>query len=329
MPQSLFGRTVVVQLGDLTLGESYSDLKVAFSVEKTLKSEPNTANIQIYGLNRTSVANALARNTDLRVRLFAGYAGAPSLIFEGYPTKKDGFVFEPGPPDSVLKIKAKDGVRRFERARLNVTLSGEVTIEDALLRAAESLGLPVDVIDAPPGIRLTQGATFNGRTEDVLDRLALATNSDWSVQDGKFQWIQRRSARPGTGALFSSELRNIVRGAKRKDKGIELTTFIQGSVVPGALFRYKSESGQLNGDYKITKVKYTGDSRSGNAFYAVIEGGDYTSEEEQRRISATKLKPITDAIGDGLVATANTLGKLLYREGEVYEENEFVNDFGN
>lgn len=325
----LFGRTVIIQLGDEKIGRSYEDLKVSFSVEKTLKSEPNKADIEIYGLSRTSIAQYLAANTDLRVRLFAGYNGAPSLIFEGYPVKKEGLVFTPGPPDSILKIKAKDGVRRFERARVNIARTDEMKFEDVLIEVASSLGLPPDTIDVPPDIRLTQGATLSGQAEDILDRLALAANADWSVQDGKFQFIARRSARAGQGPVFSSELRNVVGAARRKDKGIELTTFIQGTVVPGGLFRYVSETSQLNGDYKIHKVRYRGDSRGGGEFYAVIEGRDYESAAERERLNAQAFKRIEDAAGDFLVTAANTLGEVLYREGQVYEEDEFVNDFGN
>lgn len=311
MATPLFGRTVVIQLGDTEIVKSYSDLRVSFSVEKTLSSEPNTANIEVYGLSRDSIANFLAANTDLRVRLFAGYAGAPVMIFEGYPVKKEGLVFTPGPPESVLKIKAKDGTRRFERARVNLSLDTEMTYEDILVEVAGSLGLPVDVIDAPPDIRLTSGTTLVGQAEDILDRLALASNADWSSQDGKFQFVQRRGARPGQGPLFSSALRNIVGAAKRKDKGIELTTFLQGALVPGGLFRYESDYGSLNGDYKITKVRYAGDSRSGNQFYATVEGRDYTNLAEQARLSAASKLKLNEKISETIVEVTKTLVEVL------------------
>lgn len=279
----LFGRKVLVQLGGVDIGESFEDLRVRFNITKTLKSEPNSGNIEIYGLTRTSVAAYISLERDLRVRLLAGY-DTPYLLFDGNPVKESdgnsGISFRAEGAERVFKIKAKDGLRRYERARVNVSLGQETSLEDVLVKVAEELAVPVDTIDVPPDIQLTQGVSLTGQATDVLDRLALSTGADWSIQDGKFQFLARRSARRGQGLLLSTEARNIIGSPQRKGKGVKVTTFIHGSVVPGAKFRLRSDEGLLDGDYKATEVKYTGDSHYGDDFHATITGVPYKTQAE-------------------------------------------------
>lgn len=282
----LFGRQVLLQLGGLTVANSYEDFRIRFSVTKTLKSEPNEASIEVYGLNQASIANYLAADRDLRVRLLAGYrGGAPSLLFDGFPVKDEGLVFEEQAAERVLKIKAKDGLRRFEKARVNLTLGQASTLQDVLIEVASSLGLPVDTIEVPPDTQLTQGVTLVGQAADVMDRIALSANADWSIQDGKFQFLQKRGRRRGQGPLLSADLQNYVGTPRRKDKGVEVTAFLQESIVPGGLFRLETKTGLHDGDYKVYEVKYTGDSFYDNDFYAVIQGRPYQTQAEGERLS--------------------------------------------
>ena len=309
----LFDRRVFLQLGNQKTAQNYEDFRIRFSVEKTLKREPNSATIEVYGLNRVSIAQYLAADRDLRVRLFAGHrTGAPALLFDGFPVKKDGLVFEATGAERVLKIKAKDGQRRYERARVNLTLGQETTLEDVLAECASALGLPIDTIDAPPDVRLTQGTTLSGRPTEILDQLALSSRADWSIQDGKFQFLQKRGRRSnGEGDLFSHELGNYVGAPRRREKGVEVTAILQGSIVPGSLFRLQSKDGTYDGDYKCQEVKYTGDNFYDNDFYAVIYGLPYERADDVARASAATIARIQDSVGDALVSFGQSLGSIL------------------
>jgi hypothetical protein len=302
----LFGRRVFLQLGNQTTAQNYEGFRIRFSVEKTLKREPNSATIEIYGLNRTSIANYLAADRDLRVRLLAGHrSGTPALLFDGFPVKDEGLVFDQRAGERVLKIKAKDGLRRYERARVNLTLGQASTLEDVLVECAKSLGLPIDAIDAPANVQLTQGTTLAAPTEQILDQLALSSNATWSIQDGKFQFLQKAGRRAnGEGPLFSYELGNYVGTPRRKDKGVELTAILQGAVVPGSLFRLRTKDGLLDGDYKVHEVKYTGDNFYDTEFYAVILGKPYVTAAEaanaERRATAASIAQIEAAVDDAI-----------------------------
>lgn len=323
----LFGRRVFLQLGNQNTAQNFEDFRIRFSVEKTIKREPNSATLEIYGLNRQSIAQYLALDRDLRVRLFAGHrTNAPSLLFDGFPVKEDGLVFDSTGPERILKIKAKDGLRRYEKARVNLTLGQASTIEDVLAEVAGSLGLPVGAIDAPSNAQLTQGTTLTGQASDILDQIALSSNAEWSIQDGKFQFIQKRGRlRNGEGILFSHELGNYVNSPRRRDKGVEVTAILQGAIVPGALFRVRSKDKLLDGDYKAREVKYTGDNFYDGDFYAVVYGTKYQTVEDVERASAAALARIEQTVGDALVGFGQALGSILDPN---YRGPGPVNDFG-
>lgn len=318
----LFGRTTLLQLGNQTVADSYEGLRIRFSVTKTLGGKPNSGNIEVYGLNRDTIAAYLAADRDLRVRLLAGYQGAPSLIFDGFPAKKEGLVFSKTGAERILKIKAKDGLRRYEKARVSKSFGQSSTFEDVLVEVAGGLGLPVSTIEVPPDVKLTQGVHLNGFAKDVLDRLALSANADWSIQDGKFQFIQKRGRLRGQGPLFSDERNNIVGDIRRKDKGIELTTFVQGTITPGVIFEVSTgnrpggvsgEDAFFNGTWKAKEVKYTGDSFYDNDYYCVITGVPFETqaEGEARLLEENLLKQIDNAAGDVVEAIGTNLSKVL------------------
>ncbi len=294
MPE-LFGRTTIIQLGNLTTADSYENLRPRFSVTKTLGGKPNSANIEVYGLSRESIVQYLAQDRDLRIRLLAGYDNTPSLIFDGFPVKKEGLVFEQNGASKILKIKAKDGQRRYEKARVNLSLGEATSMEDVLVEVAGSLGLPVGTIEIPPDVELTQGVHLSGQASDILDRLALSANADWSIQDGRFQFIAKSGSLRGQGPLFSDLLGNVVGNVRRKDKGVEVTTFINGPIVPGVIFKVNVTDGFYNGTYKAKSVKYSGDSHYDNDYYAVVEGVPFETQAEGRaRMSKAKQNRIIE-----------------------------------
>lgn len=274
---ALYGRKVILQLDN----SNYEDLRIDFSVTKTLGGKPNKASISVYNLSDVSgFLRAALEDKDNapRIRLLAGYNGAPGLLFDGFPTK-DGISYSKSGGDRVVKITAKDGFKRYQNARVSASFATETTYEEVLTEVLTQLGLPLDTVDVPPDIRLTQGISLEGQAVDILDRLAQSANADWSIQDGKFMFLQKSRRRNGQGVLFSYKSRNIVGVPQRKKDGVVVPTLISQPFIPGSLFRLESFSGLLDGDYKIKKVDYRGSSWSGD-FTASVFGVDYQTVDE-------------------------------------------------
>lgn len=266
----LFNRVVVLQIDQ----ESFSDFRINFRITKTPRGEPNEAQIQIYGLSRPSVAKFLSVGTAARIRLLAGYDGAPSLLFEGNPIA-DGITLEKKGPERILNIKCLDGIRAYQRARVNFTFERGTTYGQLIEKTLGQMGLPLGIIDRenPEWNRAVESsAVLEGRAADVLDRLADTLKSQWSIQDGSLQFIREGRSRTNRGPVYSPGLRNVVNSPSPKDKGkIEITTLLN-PITPGDRFVLRGfEDPRFQGIYRAENVVHTGDSGFDPSFYTSIE----------------------------------------------------------
>lgn len=262
------GREVELQLDE----ESFSDFRINFRVTKDLGAEPNSANIEIYGLGRKSTAKVLNRTRDLRVRLLAGY-NVPRLIFEGNPVR-NGVEFETDSPERIIKIEANDGLHQYQSARVNFSVEEDTTYDQLVNKIARDAGFSTASIgNIPQGSRkVTVGRVVEGRARDHLDYVAEALGCDWSIQDGNFQFLHKDDIGKDRGYRFSPELGNIIESPKPKDGGNVEVTVLLHHIDPGDRFEIRGvEVDEFNGVYKAESVVYNGDSGFENAFYSNIE----------------------------------------------------------
>jgi hypothetical protein len=266
----LFDRVVVLQIDN----ESFSEFRINFRIAKTPRGEPNEARIQIYGLSRPSVSKFLSVGREARVRLLAGYGGAPSLLFEGSPIA-DGIQLVKTGPERILDIKCLDGIRSYQRARVNFTFERGTTYGQLIEKTLGQMGLPLGIIDRenPDWNRAVESsAVLEGRAADVLDRLADTLKSQWSIQDGKLQFIREGRSRTNRGPEYSPKYRNVINSPSVKDKGkIEVTTLLN-PITPGDRFSLTGfEDPRFQGLYRAENVNHAGDSGFESTFYTTIE----------------------------------------------------------
>lgn len=291
-PSRLWGRKVAVQFDDLLL-EGH---RVSFEVTKTLKGEPNKATISVYGVDAETYSTLLAKNRDLVVQLFAGHE-IPSLVFQGNPVKA-GVEFKIQAPERILMIEAKDGHHAYQRGRLKGSYDGEVPLSQIVEEAAKQLGIPVGVIDIPGDMRFTQGIHLRGPAHRVLDRLAQSVGSDWSIQNGRLQFLPRNSVRRNSGPLYASSLNNIIGEPTKKEKGIELTVMLDPGLLPGDRFEVRSDVLPLfNGVYKAKAVRHTGDNWD-QAFYTEIEATEVVEPKTAKQFVGTIFTDQYEALVD-------------------------------
>lgn len=265
----LFQRQVILQLGtEGSEGKSFSDLRIDFRVDHTRTGTPNKGVIMAYNLNEESVA--LLQQPDAIVRLIAGY-DVPRQIFRGSPVA-NGVQLEKQGPDRILKIEAEDSGRQLAAARLNVSFDTQVTIREVFDEVAAQLGLPAGTIRlGDESITYPNGIHLAGPARDILDRLALSTQSDVFTRDGALYAIPTDGGDTGeTAVVFSSELGNLIGSPSPKDKGVEVTALLEPSIRPGRPFRLRSR--RYNGDYVARDVSFVGSSGWDTAFYVVVTG---------------------------------------------------------
>lgn len=261
MTETLFDRTVILQLDDV----SYDGLDVEFKVKKTAKKALNEATITTWNVPERDY-KAKIDNRNLRVRLLAGYS-TPRLLFEGNPVD-GGVTVERDNGDMRLKLECSDGLRTYRDARVQFSIQKQTTFVDVLDRIADQVGLPKGVIRVPSEKRWTQGIAYQGDMAGALDRLADAYDADWSIQNGKLQFLPK-SETTRRGPLFSPELDNLL-DVGSTDQGVKVKVLLDNQCDPGTWFKVDGTDDH-DGTYKVQSVEYQGSSGHKENFYSIIE----------------------------------------------------------
>ena len=146
--------------------------RVNFSVAKTEDGKPNKGQCSVYNLSETSRSALEQKDSPIIIR--AGYGGAPELLFIGditdVSTKRQG-------ADLITIVLAGDGEKSIAEAHVDIGLGPGATTNQLLETIKTSLGVSIGVIDGFPNVKFTEGFSFSGSTEELLNTLAKGAGS--------------------------------------------------------------------------------------------------------------------------------------------------------
>lgn len=269
----LYGRVVALQIDNT----EYTDFRIDFSIEKDLNGEPNSAEVSIYNLSYDTAMDFIDRGRESRIRILAGYQ-VPALLFEGNPMR-GGVEYTQSGPDRILKIKAQEGLVRYQKARVRGTYDKPITynelIDDILRQAGISRSSARVEIEGGDQL-LPPGRVIEGRAAEVLDSLCETLGAQWSFDgNDRISIVGRTLTRRNSGLRFATELRNILDTPKPKDnKGVEIRVLLS-DIQPGDRFVIDSlDNPRWNGTYKAISVNHRG-SAWDTDFSTIIEGRPY------------------------------------------------------
>lgn len=271
----LWGRRVRFEVGQAgQTGISIEDLRVTFRVNHTKSGDPSQATISIYNPRPETIADF--QTQDAVVRLFAGY-DVPRLIFQGGAVV-DGVKVDKRGPDRILNIKAQDGLIKLQQAQVDVTIDGETTLTGLLSEALTPLGVPLGPqADLPDDVTFSD-YSFHGDAKDLIDRIAIMGNLDWTIRDGAFVTVGAGESTGEEAAVYSAEAGNLIGSPSRKDGGVEIVALLDAGLRPGMAFRV--ESAEISGDFTADEVAFSGDSGFSNPFYMTVTGTERPGTSE-------------------------------------------------
>ena len=268
---SLFKRSYRLVVGDLDL----SNLDISFAVKKTLKPAPNTCEIKIRNLSQNH-RNLLATPKKLPVRLDVGYIDALATIYLGemrsVGTSTEG-------PTTVTELTSADSADPHRKAKLNVPVSGKSPYE-VLQLLVQSFGIGagnaaqmVNKLKAAGNASVYgKRAVISGHLRDELTDFCASAGIEWSMQDGKFQFLDLNKPLEGLAVEISVE-GGMVGSPTVDNKGLaEFTTLLIPQIVPGRKISFKTRD--LTGGYRIIRVEYTGDT-AGQEWYCKCQAKKY------------------------------------------------------
>lgn len=277
----LFQRAGVVIVNEIELTIDPEDpggaLDVAFDITRTIKPEPNTADIKIWNLSPDH-RKSLEELDNVPVQVEAGYAGQTSLLFRGIT--RTVFTVREG-PDLVTTLQTGDGEKEYKTARINIAVAGGPVTVAAGLSNIQAIRTVVRALGIGEGNLVSvqgqiaaaiplfpNGTVLTGSASQILQRLLQSLGLEWSIQNGTLQILQAGQALIGTATVLTPET-GLVGSPSVDNKGIlSAQSLMIPDIFPGRLLLLSSEF--LAGTFRIETCKYSG-ATAENDWYIDIE----------------------------------------------------------
>lgn len=291
------GGSYIINPGD-TVAEH--ELVVAFSVRRSISSQPNTASLTLQNLSEDH-RNSLGRELDT-VQIEAGYEGAIGIIFHGQirdiehkaseSSKRKRKTASPKTIAQLVQsqrsgteiettIDLGDGDAALRSAVISKTFPAGTPVKDVIEGVYEELeaqglsrgewALPEDILE-----EYKRPYTTYGTANKEMNLLSRSHKFYWSIQNGVVEIIPHNGALPGT--IYVSSATGLLEVPTRTDNGIKVRAMLNPQASPNRSMTVQSEIITLgeNSMYRISEAEFYGDNYKG-AFEMRLTGETLTS----------------------------------------------------
>lgn len=251
-----------------------TDLRIKFSIERSVKADPNGCTLEIYNLSETT--RAFCKQKPLTVWIDAGYDNQLKQLFTG----DSHFAYSRlEKPEWITKIQLRDGGAAYDSARHNATYGAGVPVGKILSDLARQMDLTVDSAQAKalssylkrqiPGARC-----FQGLVRDQLTQLLSPFGIQWSIQNSTLQLLRDVDTTgftflisQSTGMIGSPEWSTPKNDSKPNQIKVKCLLSpeiiagspiqIQSAAVPGGIFRVQKvvHRGDTHGQEWVTEIE--------------------------------------------------------------------------
>lgn len=266
-----FIRKVTFSTNGLTInppGDKGPQIKIAFSISKTIDGEQNEGSISLYNLSE-STRNAMGKEyTD--VTLEAGYT-PPSggsnvgVIFLG---QIRDVVHSRQGSDIVTQLSVAEGEEATRKATVSKTLPKGSSVEDVaneIMKGFEAYDITKGEWKFPDDMpTLTRPYSMFGSAAREFDRLGDSYGFYWSIQGDTLDIC------PGDGYLGGVAILNAKTGLidvpALTDNGCKFKALLNPDVRPAREVIVESSIIEMNsagGRYRVSECTFAGDNRDG------------------------------------------------------------------
>ena len=243
-------------------------LRVEFDVVRTLKKEPNAAEIKIYGLSPDHRA-ALSKVDLPVVSLTAGYETEHTTLFYGQCHHAR---HEHAGSEVVTTLSTSDGGKAYQTARLHKSFGPRTKAGEVLRALAKAipgvkpgnLETAIQRLNAGKAADIyIDGCVIAGHVPPCIDLLCRSAGLEWSIQENKLQFLDVGKALSSTAIVLTESNLTVTPAISGKNT-IEAQTFIQQDFLPGRQVQVRHEFAA--GVFRLEKCHYTGDTHADNWF---------------------------------------------------------------
>lgn len=218
-----------------------SALRFAFAVRRGDIQTPNSADIRVY--NPAPNTLTAIREEFTRVVLQAGYDGNFGVIFDGQIKQvRRG---RESATDTYVDITAADGDSAYNFAVMSVSLPAGTGNRDAVGQVLQRMAdfrirrgyIPRDL----PEVSRVRGKVMYGMCRDEMRKIALNTDTSWSIQDGQLDMIPLTAYKPGEIPVLNSAT-GVVGMPEQTQDGIRLKTLLNPNLKIGQAVKLDNDA---------------------------------------------------------------------------------------
>lgn len=257
-PGGLYGHTVLIQTGDVTI--SNRELDCEFDIPFDDDTEADEAEILVYNLSDTTVQNI---KTGEQITVTAGYGSDTGIIFSGYISKPKTYY---SGVDRITEIHAIDSNERKGREIESISYAGGTPASRILQDLVGMVGLPVAVFAPKRDHVYKDKATVEGGLMENIRKYAKVCGVSAYICKGQ---IYVRPVVDGDGLDFTLsadtgllELSEFEEESTAEDfidtvHGYEITMLLQHRVTTASLIKVNSKN--VSGSYRVREGSHTYD----------------------------------------------------------------------
>lgn len=257
--------TIGIDAGDVA---GRPGLRFEFRTERSIRPEPNKAQIRIFNLNPAHRASLEALGV-VPVQLEAGYADGLQTLFLG--DLRAGVTVRDG-ADLVTVLEAGDGAAAVRTSRVSIPVPPGTSTDRVLRDVATAVGVsPGNLDDAARKIKskfpgtggiFPAGTVLTGSAAREMTRICRSLGLEWSIQQGKLQILERGQALAGA-AVKLSKTTGMLDAPCLDSKGVlAVSALLSAEFFPGRLLVLDAD--RIQGQFRIVQCSDQGDTRGGD-----------------------------------------------------------------
>jgi hypothetical protein len=246
------------------------NLRISFSILKSLAWSTNTANIKVWNLSNDN--RNLIKDYGDEVTLYAGYrtVSGPQLLFIGDTTAVSHIYDQ---PEIVTVLECGDGEKYLNQLRVNLSYSEKVKARTVLEQIAKQMNLPIAEISISDDLEYRNGYSFNNMGKDALNEVCAYLGLQWSVQNGALQVIplngtitqptieiNEMTGMQGIPQRFTYKRLDLYRAVTAPTTGYQVASSLNPLLLPGGKINLQSSHLGIKGIYRMENVRHQGDT---------------------------------------------------------------------
>lgn len=247
-----------------------SNLRVSFSILKSLAWSTNSAVIKIWNLSQNN--RNLIKDYGDEVTIYAGYEldTGPQVLFIG-DTSAVSHIYEQ--PEIVTILECGDGEKYINNLRVSLSYAAETPARLIIGGIADQMGLPIIEYASSDDLVYRQGFKYIGMGKDALTIVCDKLGLQWSVQNQGLQviplngtisqpiiQINQNTGMVGLPQRFTYRRIDLYRAITAPTTGWKVNTLLNPFILPGSKIDLYSTHLSFKGPYRVENVRHEGDT---------------------------------------------------------------------